>query len=57
MTISIVSDVISIEKPATLSTSNIENILETNYGSLIRWAILDITESDIKICITYEKEV
>ena len=57
MTRSIVSDVISIEKPVALSTSNIENILETNYGSLIRWAILDITESDIKICITYEKEV
>lgn len=54
---SIVSDVISIEKPNNIDTQIIEMQLEESYGSLIRWAILDATDTHLKLCITYEKEV
>ena len=57
MTKSILSDVVIIDKPRVLSTIEIENILTKAYGSLVRWAIIDTTDTQFKICLTYEKEV
>lgn len=56
MTLHIKSDMIKINKPENISTEVIEKILESRCGNLIRWAIVDITEKELNICVTYEKE-
>lgn len=50
----IVSDIAIIEKPSEFTTQNIEQILETQYGKLIRWAIIDVLDNKLKISVTYE---
>lgn len=52
----IVSDiaVISINKN---NYQELERILCNNYGSIIRWAIVDIIDNKLKICFSYEKGV
>lgn len=52
----IVSDIAIIEKPGEFTTQNIEQILETQYGKLIRWAIIDVLDNKLKISVTYETE-
>ena len=52
----IVSDIAIIEKPREFTTQNIEHILETQYGKLIRWAIIDVLDNKLKISVTYETE-
>lgn len=52
----IVSDIAIIEKPREFTTQNIEQILETQYGKLIRWAIIDVLDNKLKISVTYETE-
>ncbi len=52
----IVSDIAIIEKPSEFTTQNIEQILETQYGKLIRWAIIDVLDNKLKISVTYETE-
>lgn len=52
----IVSDIAIIEKPSEFTTQNIEQILETQYGKLIRWAIIEVLDNKLKISVTYETE-
>lgn len=52
----IVSDIAIIEKPSEFTTQNIEQILEKQYGKLIRWAIIDVLDNKLKISVTYETE-
>jgi hypothetical protein len=42
----------------TLSSDikDIETYLEQNYGSIIRWAIVDVTDNMYKISFTYEQK-
>ena len=47
----LVSDTCYIDK----SVKNIEEYLTTKYGSVIRWAIVDVTEDNYKISFTFEK--
>lgn len=53
----ICSDIILIEKPEIISTNSIEIELSKRFGSIIRWAIIEVTDHQLKLCITYEKEV
>ncbi len=53
----ICSDIILIEKPEIISTNSIEIELAKRFGSIIRWAIIEVTNNQLKLCITYEKEV
>lgn len=49
------SDVIWITTTNPLSREEIEQQLTKEYGNLIRWAIIDVVEKQLKICLTYEK--
>lgn len=51
----IISDIAIIDKPEILEPETIENILISRYGILIRWAIIEVLETKLKISITYEK--
>lgn len=51
----LVSDVVKIKKPVSLSTEILETILINRFGSIIRWAIIGIEDDELKLCITYEK--
>ncbi len=53
----ICSDIILIEKPKFISTETIEIELSKRFGSIIRWAIIEVIDKQLKLCITYEKEV
>lgn len=53
----ICSDIVSIAKPKIISTETIEIELVNRFGSVIRWAVIGVTDSELKLCITYEKEV
>lgn len=56
MALHIKSNMIKINKPKNISTEVIEKSLESRYGNLIRWAIVDISGNELYICVTYEKE-
>lgn len=45
----ILSDVVFIKKEL-----HIEQFLKENYGEIVRWAIVDVTDSDYKIAFSYE---
>lgn len=45
----ILSDVVFIKKEL-----QIEQFLKENYGEIVRWAIVDITEFEYKISFSYE---
>lgn len=47
----LISDTIIINKNIT----NIENELEKKFGSIIRWAIVDVDDITYKVSLTYEK--
>ena len=51
---SIISEVTELEYNTSIS---IENLLKDLYGEILRWAIVDVCENKLKLCITYEKEV
>lgn len=48
----IVSDIIWVE---TSNPFDVEKTLISQYGKLIRWAIIDIQDNKFKICLSYEK--
>lgn len=52
----IISDIVTIQLN-NVNTSEIEKNLLLNYGEIIRWAIVDVDKNDLKISVTYEKEV
>ncbi len=47
----LISDNILISK----SVTDIESELNIKYGSVIRWAIVDVFDDNYKISLTYEK--
>lgn len=49
------SDVIWITTINPSNRQEIEEILTREYGKLIRWAIVDVIDKQLKICLTYEK--
>lgn len=51
----ILSDVIEIKLAETPTREHIENYILSNYGDIIRWAIIETKANSIKLCITYEK--
>lgn len=53
----ICSDIVLIDKPEIISTESIENVLTNRFGSIIRWAVIEVFDNELKLCITYEKEV
>ncbi len=52
----IISDIINIPKNKDICTEYIESRLCGIYGEIIRWAIVDVSDENLKICVTYEKE-
>lgn len=52
----ILSDIILTDMPKQLNTAEIEKIIQADYGSIIRWAIAEVIDNKLKICLTYEKE-
>ncbi len=53
----ICSDIVLIDKPEIVSTVTIEKVLTNRFGSIIRWAVIEVLDNELKLCITYEKEV
>ncbi len=44
----------SIRQP---NTEQIESELTKQFGSILRWAVVDVEDSGLKLCVTYEKGV
>lgn len=53
MMTSILSDTIYIDKKYC-TTQEIEAILVKKYGSIIRWAVVEVEENRLKLTVTYE---
>ena len=53
----ILSEIIWITPENISNREEIEKILTQRYGSLIRWAIVDLSGNKLKISVTYEKGV
>ena len=51
----ICSDIVLIDKPEIVSTEIIENVLINRFGSIIRWAVIEVLDNELKLCVTYEK--
>jgi len=51
----ILSEIIWITPENISNREEIEAILTKQYGGLIRWAIVDVNENNLKISVTYEK--
>ncbi|MBQ8459129.1 hypothetical protein IJ541_03385 [bacterium] len=49
---SILSTVIFIDKTSCIES--IEEKLKENLGSIVRWAVIGVENSKLKICVTYE---
>lgn len=56
MTKDILTDVAYIPKIENPTTEYIENYLNTKYGNIIRWAVIDISDNKLKIDVTYENK-
>lgn len=52
----ILSTIVHIQKPEIINTKVIEDLLHSQYGELIRWAIIGSTDNKFKISITCEKD-
>ena len=52
---SVLTKIIYVDKSPNLSLYNIEQILASEFGPILRWAIVDVTNNKLKICITYER--
>jgi len=52
----IISEVVLIDKPDNLTTENIETVLNSRFGEVIRWAIIDVSGRNLKINLTYIKK-
>lgn len=44
----------SIRQP---NTDQIESELTEQFGSILRWAVVGVEDSGLKLCVTYEKGV
>ncbi len=54
----IISDILTVSNELKAVPSKLEDYLNSKYNEIIRWAIVDIgTDNNLKISITYEKEV
>ena len=54
----IISDILTVPNKSNTSPSSLEEYINSKYSEIIRWAIVDIgTDNNLKISITYEKEV
>ncbi len=54
---SLVSDIVQINFTKIDDIYSIEKSLSDKFGQILRWAIVDIHDSTLKICLAYEKEV
>ena len=48
------SDIIKIEKIDNFDNNYVERELAKNFTNVIRWAIVDVTEKDLTVSISYE---
>lgn len=53
----IVSEIFYIDRTNIENVRDLEKILANKYKDIIRWAVIDIINDKLKICITYEKGV
>ncbi len=53
----IVSEIFYIDRTNIKNVRDLETILANKYKDIIRWAVIDIINDKLKICITYEKGV
>lgn len=49
----ILSDVYLMKKNINIDTAQIEKELHQKFGDVIRWAIIESTDNDIKISVSY----
>ncbi len=52
----IISDIAIIKKTVPLNTKCIEEELQNKYGNIIRWAVIDLSDTELKVSITFEKD-
>lgn len=53
----IISEIFYIDKANIENVKDLEKVLSNKYNDIIRWAVIDIINDKLKICITYEKGV
>ena len=53
----IVSEIFYINRDSIADIKYLEKKLLNKYKDIIRWAVIDIIDNKLKICITYEKGV
>jgi hypothetical protein len=47
------SDIILIKRFNPITTAKIEEILAVKFGEIIRWAIVDCSNVELKLSVTY----
>jgi hypothetical protein len=47
------SDITYIKRFNPINTAKIEEILAAKFGEIVRWAIVDCTDGELKLSITY----
>lgn len=52
----LVSDTVMLDYSLPIDNLQLEQTLENQFGEVIRWAIVDITQTKIKVCVTYQKD-
>jgi hypothetical protein len=53
----IVSGTVYIDKINPITTDAIERILTNKFGEIIRWAIIEVTQDKLKICVSYSSSL
>ena len=48
------SDIIKIEKIDNFDNNYVERKLSKNFANVIRWAIVEVSEKDLTVSISYE---
>lgn len=51
----IISDIVWIPFEAPVNREMIEAVLAQKYGEIIRWAIIEVLDDKLKICLSYLK--
>lgn len=51
----ILSDIVCIPLELPVNREKIEAVLTQKYGEIIRWAIIEVSDNKLKICLSYLK--
>lgn len=52
----IISEAVYLDNIKNLSSEYIEDFLSKTYGEIVRWAVIEVNDSKLKIDVTYETQ-